>query len=131
MKIQTIGAFTAKQVLFTSLFNTGPLELKTTNEGQPKISPDGKPVYRVSLKALALNEKGEPVREERNVSVGLLDPSPIQGGVHYALDGVVWMTPYSNNGQAAISIIAERVVPVSESPHIDVKALSDQMSSKK
>lgn len=135
MRIQTIGALTSSTVLFTSLFNLPPLQVKMTTDAAgketPKLSPDGRPVYRTQLKALALDESGSPVREERNVSVGLLEPCEIRGGQTYALDGLVWMTPYNANGQPGISVIAERIVPVAEALKLDPAAVAAQISAKR
>lgn len=131
MKIETIGAFTKSNVLFSSFIDVAQLQPKTTNDGSPKIHTDGRIIYRTQLKALAVDENGNPTREERNVSVGLLEQTSIQAGIRYALDGLVWITPYSSNGNVGISIVAERIVPVNESPSVELKSLSDQISKVK
>lgn len=116
MRIQT----NTLPVQFVSLFNA-PAEsfkLKTTKEETTgktttKTSPDGRNLYRTDLKAVALDEQGQPIREEQNVTLAVIEPTAVTASIPMKATGKIWVTHYiTNNNRIGVSIIAERLEPV-------------------
>lgn len=97
--------------VFSALIPEKELKVKTRKDDngiEQNSLHEGKVVYRTALKALSLDENGTPTREEKNVSVALVNPNPINSGVFYVLVGKIWITPYiAQNGRIGYSIIAE------------------------
>lgn len=116
MRIET----TKLDLVFISLLTTtaADFQIKTftdkeTGKTTTKTAPDGRPVYRTDLKALAVDESGKPTREEHNISITVLEPSEIIAGIPMKATGTIWVTPYvTNTNRIGISIIAERLEPV-------------------
>jgi len=117
MRIKTTGEAMRDEVRFSSLFaqRAADQELKQfERDGKVEVkqSPDGRPVHRTALKALRLVD-GQPIGEDRNVSLSLIERCDIAAGKIYELAGTVWATHYiGNNGKLALSLVAEKVVEV-------------------
>lgn len=121
MLINTNGEFLNGSLAFSSLFmvKASDLQIKTTRNDAgvdiPKIFNDGRSIYKTQLKALKL-EDGVPVREEKNVSLAVLNPVDIAPGVLYGLAGGVQVVHYQNDaGRLGVSITAERLVKLDSS----------------
>jgi len=117
MKIKTTGDAMREQIRFSALFPQKASEqIRVERDGIPKLAPNGSHVHKTSLKALRLNENGQAVGEDRNVSLSIIDKTDIAGGKLYELVGDVFVTPYLNNhNRLAYSIIAQSVREVSSS----------------
>jgi len=117
MRIQTTGEALKNEVRFSSLFpqkasEQEPKQFERDGKIELKTSPDGRAVHRTALKALRLVD-GQPVGEDRNVSLAIIERCDIAAGKIYELAGTVWATHYvGNNGKLALSLVAEKVVEV-------------------
>lgn len=118
MRIKTTGDLVQDDIQLISLMPQAAAELREKKtrtadgeEGELKLAPNGQVQYRTPFKCMALQD-GVPSREERNVSVTVLNRLDIKPAQYYRLDGQVWMTPYSAGNQVGVSIIAENIVPV-------------------
>ena len=117
MRIKTTGEALRNEVRFSSLFAQKAAEqdikqFERDGKTMVKQSPDGRPIHRTSLKALRLQD-GQPVGEDKSVSLSIIDRVDIAAGKQYELTGIVWATHYvGNDGRLALSIIAESVKEV-------------------
>lgn len=120
MRIETNNLdtiFVSLMPLAKAEFEVSSFTDKETGKSTIKESPDGRACYRApGLKALALDENGTPVREERDVTLTLIEPMDIEMGVQYKAAGRVWVTHWvktsGNYSNLAVSITAERLVKV-------------------
>lgn len=123
MRVKTTRNDLKQSVKFTSLIpgKAEDMQVKSftddSGKTETKTAPDGsgRVQHRTQLKALALDEDGNAVREERDVTVSLLEPANVEIGKYYDLDGDIWVTHYMNNGRMGVSIVAETIVPSDES----------------
>lgn len=117
MRIETNGLL---GVAFVSLLEVaaGDFETKTftdraTEKTEVKTAPDGRPVFRTSLKGLTLDDAGKPSKEEQNLTLAVIEPCDVSAGVPMVAAGRVWVTHYvTNNNRLGVSIIAERLEPL-------------------
>lgn len=121
MRIQTTGNDFASTAVFASVVPAKAADFViksfTDDSGktETKVAPDGsgRAQYRTNLKAVTLDDEGIPTREERDVTVAVLEPADIVRGVDYNLKGQVWVTHYvTNAGRMGVSIVAEGITPV-------------------
>lgn len=64
----------------------------------PKLSRDGKSAtYRTGLTAFRLDEHGNPVGEDRDVTLAVRKPVEIKAGVYYEPTGRTWVVHYAND----------------------------------
>lgn len=120
MRIKTNGESLASSAVFASLVpaKAGDMEIKSFKDDsgkvETKVAPDGsgRAQYRTNLQAMALDDDGNPYRQERDVTVSILEPADVQFGQVYNLKGQVWVTHYvTNGGRMGVSIVAESVTP--------------------
>jgi len=133
MRIETIGETLKDTTRFASLVvqKSADMKLKSfevDGKTETKTAPDGRPVYRTQLQALRIVD-GQPVGQERDVTLAVIEPCDITPGVTYGLSGLTWITHYStSNGRVGVSIITERVRPIEQLKPVDVKAIARQLS---
>lgn len=75
-----------------------------------KTAPDGRQLYSTRKSLVFLGERGA----ENGITLSVLSPEPLEEMTKYRLDGDVIYTPWVNNGRVAVSLIAERLVPVNK-----------------
>nr|QNG40966.1 hypothetical protein [Pygoscelis antarcticus] len=122
MRIETNNLetiFVSLMPMAKSDFEVSSFTDKESGKNTVKESPDGRVCFRAQgLKALALDEQGVPVREERDVTLTLIEPSDVEMGVQYKAAGRVWVTHWvksaGNYSNLAVSITAERLVKVEQ-----------------
>lgn len=73
-----------------------------------KLSPDGKQLYSTRKSLVFLGANGA----ENGITLSITTPEPLDEMTKYQLGGEVIYTPWVNNGRVAVSLIAERLVPV-------------------
>lgn len=120
MRIKTTGEALASSAVFASLVpaKAGDMEVKSFKDKdgkvETKVAPDGsgRTQYRTALQAMSLDDNGTPARQERDVTVSLLEPADVQFGQVYNLKGNVWVTHYvTNANRMGVSIVAESITP--------------------
>lgn len=117
MRIQTNGEMTADTFVFASFVPVKAEDMKIksfknkdTGVVDTKFAPDGRPLYTCPLQLLTLDDEGNVLRAERNVTIAMVTPVDIEPFVHYSLDGLGWFTPYSKpDGSSATTIAIETV----------------------
>jgi hypothetical protein len=122
MRIPTLGQLTVDSIQFTALFNQKAEDMvinefkdKATSKVSIKKAPNGKPLHRTTLKALKVDEDGNPVGEEQNVTVNLIEPADVVAGVIYGLWDEAWFTPWTpDGGRSSLSISGTTIKPVEE-----------------
>ena len=111
MKIETSNF----DVLFLSMGSAKPADFlpKKDGDGNPKLSPSGKPLFRASaLRAIRMDQDGHPAGEDSSVSLAVEQPASITFGKLYKVSGKTFVTPYVNgDGRLGLSISAETIVP--------------------
>ena len=93
------------------LLSMGREELiqRTTKEGAPKLSPDGRPTFSTGV--AAIREGGG---QDQGVTVAVIEvpKTPWPLGAALRAEGKAWLTPYVNQqGRQGLSFVVERLVP--------------------
>lgn len=122
MRIPTLGQLTIETIRFTALFDEKAEDMvvneftdKATGVTSTKKAPNGKNLHRTALKALRVDEHGKVTGEEKNVTVNLIEPVDVVGGVHYGLWDAAWFTPWTpDGGRSSMSISGTTIKPVEE-----------------
>lgn len=80
---------------------------RADSDGGVKLSPSGKPTYRVG--GVTKGERGADSR----VVVHSCSPNVLELGVAYRTAGDVWITPWvDNGGRLCLSVVCEELEPV-------------------
>ena len=76
-----------------------------------KLSGDGRQTFGTSLQMMVVRDEEQTV--VKGNSLHTLDPNFRPGfGIRYKASGKLWVQPFEMNGRVALSIVAEKFVPV-------------------
>ena len=110
MRIKTTGDLVQDEIQLISLMPQAAAELREKKtrtadgeEGELKLAPNGQVQYRTPFKCMALQD-GVPSREERNVSVTVLNRLDIKPAQYYRLDVLTGDVDRGSAGDARYSL---------------------------
>lgn len=117
MRIPTTAQALSTVISLGTMTGIDPAELKPATTGQgdetkPALSPEGKPLYRVSG-IMAVEKNGQAI-EGFSLKITTPPTKPIPPTLTLALTGAVTVTPWVRNGRIAYSVIAEGIAEAHE-----------------
>lgn len=90
-----------------------------------KITPDGRLTY--STGCMLMIERNGEISPQRSASVHVVEPAATyELAAQYMAAGLVWVMPYEANGRVALSIICERLVPVTDASLDELLGADDE-----
>lgn len=133
MKITVPGELTVDSTQFATLVPVKAEDMKAVNDFEtklPKLTEDGRPLFRSNLKALRIVD-GAVASEEQDLNLTIITPVDLRPGVLYGLSGVATISHYKNRetGRMCVSITAETVKPVDQINKINVADLAGKLSA--
>lgn len=96
----------------SDLFPLVAMGMGGTPRQREKPAPTGEATY-ASGAILFVDRKGVPTAD-KSASIHVLSPDPVPLGQLVQAQGKIWVQPYESNGRSALSIIVEKLVPLSD-----------------